>query len=179
MQIGKAALAGVLGATLALAACGNDDDGDGALEPGAVTITAVEYAFEGIPERIAAGSTIELTNASDVEVHEAVVVRITDGVDLTVEELLELSEEEFDELIPPGPPDVVIVAPPGEEGFVVVGSATLTEPGRYAVICFIPTGADPDEFMALGDDPFAEGPPDVAGGPPHFVHGMFAELIAE
>jgi hypothetical protein len=179
MHIGGAVLAGALGGALVLAACGNDDDGDGALEPGAVTIAAVDYAFEGIPERIAAGSTIELTNASEVEVHEAVVVRIPDGVDLTVEELLELSDEELDELIPPGPPDMVIVAPPGEEGFVVVGSATLTEPGRYAVICFIPTGADPEEFMAAGEAPDAEGPPDVEGGPPHFVHGMFAELTVE
>ncbi len=32
---------------------------------------------------------------------------------------------------------------PGEEGMPVVGDGTVTEPGRYAVVCFIPVGADP------------------------------------
>lgn len=161
-----------LGAALLLAACGDDE-----LEPETVTITGVDYAFEGVPERVAAGSTLALTNASTVEVHEIVAVRIPDDVDLSVEELLQLSEEELDALIPPGPPDVVIVAPPGEEGFVVVGDPVLNAPGRYALVCFIPVGADPEEFMAAGEE--GDGPPDVAGGPPHFVEGMFAEITVE
>jgi hypothetical protein len=40
----------------------------------------------------------------------------------------------------------------------------------------IPTGADPDEYLAAAAE--AEGgPPDVAGGPPHIAAGMFAELV--
>ena len=36
-----------------------------------------------------------------------------------------------------------MVAGPGEDGIPVVGDGTITEPGRYAVICAIPIGADP------------------------------------
>ena len=71
--------------------------------------------------------------------------------------------------------DTVIVAPPSGDGLVVEGTGVLTEPGRYAIICVIPTGADPGEYLAAAAE--AEGgPPDVAGGPPHIVEGMFAEL---
>ncbi len=38
----------------------------------------------------------------------------------------------------------VSVAPPEAPGNVVEGELVLDEPGRYALLCFIPTGADPD-----------------------------------
>ena len=38
-----------------------------------------------------------------------------------------------------------LIAGPGEEGMAVVGDGTITEPGRYAVVCAIPIGADPAE----------------------------------
>jgi hypothetical protein len=46
------------------------------------------------------------------------------------------------------------------------------------VMCAIPTGVDPEEYLAAAAGA-AGGPPDVAGGPPHFTHGMAAELIVE
>jgi hypothetical protein len=58
---------------------------------------------------------------------------------------------------------------------VVEGTGTLSEAGRYALICVIPTGADPDEYLAAAAASEG-GPPDVEGGPPHIVQGMFAEL---
>ena len=67
---------------------------------------------------------------------------------------------------------------PGEAGFPVVGDGTLTEPGRYAIICSIPIGADPAEFLAAAQES-TEGPPQVAGGPPHFTSGMYGELVVE
>jgi len=75
----------------------------------------------------------------------------------------------------------VSIAFPGEEGMAVVGSPTLTEPGRYALICAIPTGADPQAYRDLFAAPPSdnEGPPDIPGGPPHFTQGMFAELTVE
>ncbi len=72
----------------------------------------------------------------------------------------------------------MIVAPPGEAGFPVVGDGSLTEPGRYAIMCFIPIGADPAEYLAAAQAATSE-PPQVAGGPPHFTAGMFAELTVE
>ena len=72
--------------------------------------------------------------------------------------------------------ETVILAPPGAEGIAVEGTGTLTEPGRYAIICAIPTGADPDEYMAAAAESEG-GPPEVDGGPPHIANGMFAEVV--
>jgi hypothetical protein len=59
---------------------------------------------------------------------------------------------------------------------VAVGDGTLTEPGRYVLMCFIPTGADPDEYLSAAAASEGEAPTGVAGGPPHVVNGMYAEL---
>ncbi|HMJ78217.1 MAG TPA: hypothetical protein VK507_19710 [Iamia sp.] len=176
---------------LPLVACGDDDDGSAtsdtssteapsseaesetsgsettettAAEPGAdeVAITGVDYAFEGVPESIAAGTELAFTNESTGEVHEIVADPAGIGA-----------------LLGGGPPAAVIVASPG--GSVpgaVVGDGTLTEPGRYALICTIPTGVDPQEYLDAAAAAQG-GPPAVEGGPPHFVEGMVAELTVE
>ncbi len=75
-----------------------------------------------------------------------------------------------------GPPATVLLAPPGGEQIDAVGDGTLSEPGRYAIVCFVPTGADPEAFLSeAGPD----GPPEVEGGPPHIAHGMHAELVVQ
>jgi hypothetical protein len=51
----------------------------------------------------------------------------------------------------------------------VMGDGTLTEPGRYAIVCFLPVGSD-DSILE------SEGPPEGESGPPHVSQGMFAEL---
>jgi hypothetical protein len=60
-----------------------------------------------------------------------------------------------------------------------VGDGTVSDPGNYAVFCFIPTGIDPQVYL----DAVAEaegGPPELeGGGPPHFVNGMMADLTVE
>ncbi|HEV2069571.1 MAG TPA: hypothetical protein VGR26_07255 [Acidimicrobiales bacterium] len=179
-------------AIVALAATGCGDDNDAAVTttttesqpPPAdaggetVSITAVNYEFQGAPTTVAGGSRFTLTNAADDELHELVAMRLDDDTDLSVEELVALPEGEFEQHVAPGPPAMVIIAPPGEEGFPVVGDGTITEPGRYALVCFIPTGADPDEYLAAAQEG-GEGPPQVEGGPPHFTQGMFAELTVE
>ena len=69
----------------------------------------------------------------------------------------------------------MLVAPPGEDGFAAVGDGALGEPGRYLVMCFIPTGADPAAYLdALEANPGQ--PPSVSGGPPHFTAGMYREV---
>jgi hypothetical protein len=45
-------------------------------------------------------------------------------------------------------------------------------------VCFIPTGADPQEYLTAAQEA-TDGPPQVEGGPPHVVHGMFAEFTVE
>ena len=75
-----------------------------------------------------------------------------------------------------GAPALVIVAGPnGGEQIVAEGDGTLSEPGRYAIVCFIPTGADPEAYFAAAAT--ADGPPQVEGGAPHLAHGMYAELL--
>jgi hypothetical protein len=156
----------------ALAACGEDD----AATPSPIEVTGVDYGFVDLPDTVVAGSEIVFRNTSEAEVHEFVALRLDDDDTRTAEEILALPAPELGPLL--AGVSSVIVAPPGAEGIVVEGSSTLSEPGRYVVMCLIPTGADPDEYMVAAAE--AEGgPPDVAGGPPHFVEGMWAELIVE
>jgi hypothetical protein len=188
--------AAVLTLTLGLAACGNDDDDDEAAttttvadqettttEAGGETvdITAVDYDFQGVPDSVPAGTELSFTNGSDGEVHEIVLLRINDDETRSVEELAALPESESEALFTQGPPALVSIALPGEEGMAVVGSPTVAEPGRYALFCFIPTGADPQAYRDLFAAPPSddEGPPDIPGGPPHVTQGMFAELTVE
>jgi hypothetical protein len=94
---------------------------------------------------------------------------------------LQLPEEEIFAAVP-GEPAVVLIAAPGEEGMAVVGDGTIEELGRYAVVCFIPVGADPAEVLEGPPDDEATGTPgaeEEPSGPPHASEGMFAELTVE
>jgi len=118
-------------------------------------------------------------NDSEAEMHELVAVLLPDDEERSVSELLSLPEEEIGALLGGGEPAAVLLATPGsDETIPAVGDGTLTEPGRYLIACFIPQGADPDEFMAAAAESEG-GPPEVEGGPPHFVLGMQAELRVE
>ena len=148
-------------------------------EGDAVEITAVDYAFEDVPESVAPGTELTLTNASESEVHEMVVFRVDDEQTMSLDEIVQSAAEESD-----GPPPEwlqfagVGVAMPGESGFAPEGPVVLDEPGRYLLLCFIPTGADPaayEEAMASG----ATEAPQVEGGPPHVAQGMAAQLVVE
>jgi hypothetical protein len=192
-------------AILLLAACGDDDGDDGdassatteapattatteaaeeapdeeAVE--AVEVVAVDYAFEGLPGSIPAGTALRLRNDSDAEVHELIAVRLPADEQRSAEELVALPEEEMGALFT-GPPDIALVAPPGEEGFPVLGDGTFAEAGRYLLLCNIPTGADPAAALQAMEEAAAApeaGPPQIEGGPPHFTAGMFAELVVE
>ncbi len=165
-------IAAVLGLAL-VSACG----GSGAVE-GTIEITGQDYSFEGVPEIAASGAELTFTNGSGVEFHEMVVFRVVDGEERTLEELLELPEEESESLIEF---QGVLVAMPGEDGFnpeVEGTSVAVGEAGRYAIVCFIPQGADPavvEEAMAGA----TEGPPDLGDGTPHAFLGMAAEFQVE
>lgn len=116
-----------------------------------VQVTARGFSFDGFPERLPSGRlAIAFHNADGVEHHELVVFRKDGAVPMT--DLLALPEEEAMQR-------ATVVAftsapPNGTNGLIVDLPA-----GEYGVVCFVPTG---------GED-----------GPPHFVHGMIADVSVE
>ncbi len=166
---------------LTLGACGDDAGDDEAdatttTEAAAATVevTAVDYGYQGLPDSVEAGTRFTLANTSTAELHEFVAMRIPDEETRSIEELVGLSEEE-QRTVFSGEPATVLVTPPGGEMIQALGDGTIDEAGRYAVACFIPTGADPQEFLQAMQESEG-GPPDVEGGPPHVTKGMYAEL---
>jgi hypothetical protein len=141
--------------------------------PNLVEVTALDFAFAGLPDAVKAGTEFTLVNASDTELHEFVAVRLADDDTRTVEAILALPPEELGALF--ADVSTVLLAPPGSNEVIpAVGNGTLVEPGRYAIVCAIPTGADPQEYLTAAAT--SEGPPQVDGGLPHFVQGMFGEV---
>lgn len=149
------------------------DAGSG--DQGTVEVTLVDYAFGGVPGSLPAGSRLTVVNESDAELHEVVAFRLPDDEDRPVAELTELPPDELTATL--GEPTTVLLAEPGGPQIDAVGDGTLGEPGRYALLCFIPVGADRQAYLAAAAE--GEGPPDVEGGPPHFVEGMYGEVVVE
>lgn len=144
-----------------------------------VEITAVDYAFEDVPETVPVGTELTLVNESDDEVHEMVVMRVDDDQTMALDDILAEVAAEPDA----PPPDWVTftgisIAMTGEAGFEPEGPVVLDEPGRYLLMCFIPTGADPDAYREAVESGATEAP-DVGGGAPHVVEGMAAELVVQ
>ena len=124
-----------------------------------VDVSAVDYAFEGIPESLDAGPTsFEFTNDSEKEFHELVLFRKNDGVTESVAELLELPEEEAMEKVTV---KGGTFAAPGDGDPLVVE----LDAGEYAAVCFVPVGATEENQEGTG--------------PPHFVQGMVHEFTVE
>lgn len=146
-------------------------------EPDVITVEMVDYGYGGLPDTMRVGSRLEVTNSSETELHELVAIRLPDDETRSVGELLSLPPEEIAPLMAAMPAAVLLAAPGGGPQIAAVGDGRLTEPGRYAIICAIPTGADPAAYLEAAAT--SEGPPDVPGGPPHFVSGMYGELVVE
>ncbi len=132
----------------------------------AVTITGVEYAYEGLPERVEPGTVVSFKNGG-TEVHEIIAVRRNEGVTTTLDELLAMSETESDKLVTfLG----VAIASPGE---TALDTITLDQPGSYIFLCFIPVGTTELPSLAPDATPSESLLPD---GPPHFTQGMLTEF---
>ena len=168
---------------MTLGACGDDDSStDDSATPttavaATVAVTASDYAFSGLASEIDAGTKLSLKNSSTKEAHEIVALKLKDGETRPAADLVKLPAAELEALFG-GPPAVVIVAPPNADGFVALGNGALSAPGRYLVACFIPTGADPQAYLAAAQASQGE-PPEVPGGPPHFTQGMYADLTVK
>jgi hypothetical protein len=143
-----------------------------------IEVGAVDFSFEDLPERIPAGTRLTLENRAPSELHELVAFRLDDDERRPVTELLQLPPAELGTILGAAPPRTVLLAAPGEGQIPAVGDGTLDEPGRYLIMCSIPTGVDPATYLAAAAAAGGQ-QPQVDGGPPHFVHGMAAELIVE
>jgi len=160
-----------------------DNNTDGGSDAGSadgevLTVLGTDFDFEDLPDTIPAGTRLELANDSNVELHEIVAFRIDDDEDRSIDELIELPEDELMPILGFGPVTVILTPPEGEQ-INAVGDGTLTEPGRYALLCAIPTGIDPGVYLEAAAEA-GDGPPMVdGGGPPHFVHGMYAEVTVQ
>ena len=153
------------------AACGGGDD--------TKTVTAADYSFQNLPREVDAGTTLKLENSSSRELHEMVLLRLPDSETRPVSELVKLPEAQQDAIFGNAEPAMVLLRPPGGgEQINAVGDGKLTEKGRYAVICAIPTGADPAAYLAAAQNSQG-GPPNVPGGAPHFTAGMFGEITVK
>ena len=141
-----------------------------------VMINGVDYAFQDVPETVPAGAKLGFQNLSATELHEMVVFSLPAGDDTPLSELI--TRPDLEAVL--GAPVTVMLQPPGApEPIVAVGDGILTEPGRYALMCFIPVGADPQQYMDAVAAAGGGKPEGVAGGPPHFISGMYAELVVE
>jgi hypothetical protein len=158
-----------------------------------IAITAVDYEFEQVPESVGSGPALLRLSNTGEELHEAIVFRIHDDVDQSIEELLELPEAEAEAMV-----DEVgaAFAFPGDASATTL---TLDQPGRYAMVCFIPEGTTPEaaaeseeseEFEQSGPTTTGSattggttgtgaGGEGSEGGPPHFTLGMASEFMVE
>lgn len=171
---------------VALAACADQpDEPTTAPEPqpaaattdGPVEVGLVDFGFDGLPGAVPAGTRLTVANRAPEELHELVAFRLPDDEDRGVGDLAKLAPTDLVAAL--GEPATVLLAVPGGDPVPAVGDGTLAEPGRYAVMCFIPTGVEPDVYLAAAAET-EEGPPEIEdAGPPHVVQGMYAELLVE
>jgi hypothetical protein len=186
MRTSRLLLSSVL-VLLALAACGTDDHAASGTRtsraPTARTIevTTVDYQFRGLPEHAAVGTKITMHNDSTREVHELTAFRLPASETRSVAAIAALPPDQLENVFA-GPPDIALAAPPGKDATTILGDGTLAKAGRYVMVCFIPTGADPDRAMAAmraAAKAPDQGPPQIEGGPPHFMAGMYGEIVVD
>jgi uncharacterized cupredoxin-like copper-binding protein len=114
-------------------------------------VTAVDYAFQGAPDTVSAGTVaFDLTNQAKDEQHEMVILRKKDETTQSWSELLQLPEDQAESATTYV---ASAQAAPGQSSSTL---AKLT-PGSYAMICFLPVGG-------------------AEGGQPHFTKGMVHEF---
>ena len=124
-----------------------------------VDVTAVDYAFEGVPETLPAGKVTFAFSNEGKEMHEMLLVRYKDP-ETTIKDLMKLSDKEAQKAID------FLGASFGPPGSSDVESKDLTA-GKYALVCFVPVGSTSEKAARKAD------------GPPHVARGMSAEFTVE
>lgn len=153
----------------------NDEPGSDGSE--ALTVVLTDFAFADLPDSVPAGTQLTVVNEAQRELHELVAVRLPDDEDRTAEEIVH-DPAALEAVLTAGPPATVLLAAPGGDAIPAVGDGTLTQPGRYLLVCMIPSGVEPAVYLQAAAE--SQGaPPQVEGGPPHVAHGMYAELVVE
>jgi hypothetical protein len=128
-------------------------------------VTAREYEFEGELDGLQAGINGLAFENSGSEFHEMVLFRINDDTTETMEELLALPEEEAQSKVTEAG---AAFGAPGDSDTLF----TDLDAGRYAIICFLPVGALPENMEALESG-------ELEDAPPHFTQGMIREFTVE
>jgi hypothetical protein len=128
-------------------------------------VTAREYEFDGDLDGLQAGVNGLAFENGGAEFHEMVVFRINDDTTASFEELLALPEEEAQAKVTQAGG---AFGAPGDTDTVFMDLSA----GRYAIVCFLPVGATPDNMEAL-----EAGELDDAA--PHFTQGMVREFTVE
>ncbi|HEX2052211.1 MAG TPA: hypothetical protein VHJ78_00610 [Actinomycetota bacterium] len=146
---------------LSLPACGGAEG-----EP--VSVTAREYAFQGLPTALEAGPfEFSIANQGE-EAHELHIFKLADDVGSIADLQGKSQDEAMDVLTTVG----MAVANPGDEQSF---DAEL-EAGRYAAVCLIPVGTKQADAHAGHN---AEEMEDIVFDPnadTHFRRGMYSEF---
>ncbi len=144
---------------------------------GVVAVELADFSFEGLPDTVPAGTRLTVMNSSPTELHKLSALPLPDDEDRSVDELIALPGAELAAILRVRP-STVLVAGPGGPQVNEVGDGTLSEPGRYLLICAVPVGLDPAEYLnALQGD--GRRPQITGAGAPHFKHGMVADIVVE
>lgn len=134
-----------------------------------ITVSAVDYRFEGMPATVESGTVLGLRNDGQ-ELHEMAVYRRNDDVTQSFEDILALPPDEGIKLVTEAG---VVFAAPGEEA---ADTVTVTEPGDYVMLCFVPVGM---KELPSQDPNASPGGTPPADGPPHFTQGMIHTFTVE
>jgi hypothetical protein len=124
-----------------------------------VALTGGEYAFEGMPDQVDAGTLLVKFDNVGTEVHEAAFFAISDAATAPLSDLVKLPPEQA----------ANVATYVGGTYALPDGSSYTTvdvEDGRYGIMCFVPKGLTPDALES-GEEP---------DGEPHYTEGMLAEF---
>jgi hypothetical protein len=127
-----------------------------------VDVTGVEYAFEGLPKTVPAGTVAIRFTDTGAELHELAIARVK-GKD-SVKKIVGLSEKEQRKKL-----EEVggTFAMQGQTAYTI---AELTKPGRYAVICHLPVGSTSVEALEEAEKDHPKS---------HAEEGMYATITVE
>jgi hypothetical protein len=126
-----------------------------------VPVVAIDYAYQGIPSSVPAGTSFSLTNKG-ADLHELVLVRRNPGVTTPFQDILRMPEQEALKLV------TIVGATLASPGQTAPQAVPVGATGDYLAVCFIPVG-----MKALPSGSVA---PDASFGPPHYTKGMLQEF---